>query len=308
MINSYVGIAVGIISYNQEDVISRSLDSILSQREFGLKKVYVFDDCSKDNTQSVVQEYEKNYPGLVALCPNEKNLGIYGNIAVMQERLRNTQEDLIIQVSGDDALCDGFFASLQKCIADNGIDCEHDRIAIYGDWKVVKPNGQEQVMKQDCVLSGEPALDLHIKGRLTNRSSAISRPCLMAFDSFPLDKGIAIAEVFCDLQRKIHSEKNYYIPVVGSIYYSGIGFSTKMNTPKYIKERLEARELTLQSFNLEKTTVHYLRSQIYLLSFRLNRKFGDYFRALWHYVLSKPQLTFRQFLAQVKGWCVVLFR
>lgn len=308
MTDKYVDIAVGIISYNQEEVIYRSLDSILSQKEYGLKKVYVFDDCSKDKTQSVVREYEKRYPGLVILCPNEKNLGIYGNMAVMQEQLKQSKEDLILQVSGDDALCDGFFAALQQCIADNNIDCKHERIAIYGDWKVVKPNGHDRVMKQDCLLSGESALDLHIKGRLTNRSSAISKPCLMAFDPYPLDQGIAVAEVFCDLQRKIHSDKNYYIPVVGSIYYSGIGFSTKMNTPKYIRERLEARKLTLQSFDLKKTTVHYLKSQIYLLSFRLNKTFSNYFHALWHYVLSKPQLTFRQLLAQVKSWCFVIFR
>ena len=308
MVDKYVDIAVGIISYNQEDVISRSLDSILSQKEFGLKKVYVCDDCSKDKTQVVVGEYEKKYPNLVVLCPNEKNLGIYGNMAVMQERLKKSQEDLIMFVSGDDALCEGFFAALQKCIADNNIDCKRERVAIYGDWKVIKPSGREIVVKQDCVLSGEPVLDLHIKGKLLNRSSAISKPCLMAFNSYPLDKGIAVAEVFCDLQRKIHADRNFYVPIIGSVYYSGIGFSTKMNTTKYIRERLEARELTLQSFELEKTTVHYLRSQIFLLSFRLNRCFSYYFRALWHYILSRPKLTFRQFLAQVKSWFLVMFR
>ena len=308
MEDKYVDIAVGIISYNQENVIRRSLDSILSQKEYGLKKVYVCDDCSKDNTQAVVREYEKKYPDLVVLCPNEKNLGIYGNIAAMQEQLKKSQEDLIIQLSGDDALCDVFFAALQHCIADNNIDCKHERVAIYGDWKVIKPSGRELVVKQDCLLSGESVLDLHIKGKLLNRSSAISRPCLMAFDPYPLDRGIAVAEVFCDLQQKIHAEKNFYIPVVGSIYYSGIGFSTKMNTPKYIRERLEARKLTLQSFKLEKTTVHYLQSQIFLLSFRLNKNYSCYFRALWHYVLSKPQLTFRQFLAQTKSWSITLFR
>ena len=49
-----VKINVLIITYNQEDLIKRAIDSILCQKEYGLNKIVVSDDCSSDNTWNVL--------------------------------------------------------------------------------------------------------------------------------------------------------------------------------------------------------------------------------------------------------------
>lgn len=302
MSSQYVRIAVGIIAYKQEDVISRMLDSLLKQKDYGLIKILVFDDCSPDRTVDVVKEYIEKYPQIIVLHENLHNLGIYGNAAVMYDALKRIDADILIHCAGDDEYCDGFLAAIQKSVVDNHVDCQKDSVAFYGDWKQIQPNGKSIIFKQEIIKSGEKAIDLHIKGELTNRSSAITKACIKRIGGFPVDKGVAIAEVFCDLQQNIAADKNFYLPVVGSVYYSGIGFSTKMNTPEHINKRIEARKLTLKTFDLERTTRYYLKFQIYLLSYKIDPTVKSYFKALYNYILSKPRLSFRDFIFQLKQW------
>ena len=45
-----------LITYNQENLIRRTLDSILCQKEIGINNIVVNDDCSKDNTWEILKE------------------------------------------------------------------------------------------------------------------------------------------------------------------------------------------------------------------------------------------------------------
>ena len=47
--------SVIIITYNQEDVIARTLESLLSQEH--LYEICVSDDCSSDRTWEILNEY-----------------------------------------------------------------------------------------------------------------------------------------------------------------------------------------------------------------------------------------------------------
>ena len=72
-------INVLVVTYNHEKYIGRFLDSVLQQKEYGLNKIILCDDQSKDNNVQVISEYVKKYPDIVELNVNKKNLGIYGN-------------------------------------------------------------------------------------------------------------------------------------------------------------------------------------------------------------------------------------
>ena len=139
-------IVICIVSYNQEDVIGRTLDSILNQKEWGLFKIIVSDDCSKDRTWEILQEYKGKYPEIMDIHRNEHNLGIYGNVAQSNTYLPDDY-DLICDLAGDDALCEGYFKALQDYIIDNKIDTSKG-VGIYSDWKAISPNGKEKVVTQ----------------------------------------------------------------------------------------------------------------------------------------------------------------
>jgi len=95
----YRKITVVVITYNQEDIIGRCLDSILCQKEYGLKDIIVCDDCSTDHNWDVIKGYQEKYPDYVRAYRNEPNKGIYGNLQHALTYIEQT--DLVKMCSGD---------------------------------------------------------------------------------------------------------------------------------------------------------------------------------------------------------------
>ena len=115
----YKKITVVVITYNQEDIIGRCLDSILYQKEYGLKDIIVCDDCSTDHNWEVITGYKERYADYIRAFRNEPNKGIYGNLQHALTYIEPT--DLVLLASGDDALCPGYFEAIQNFIVLNNI-------------------------------------------------------------------------------------------------------------------------------------------------------------------------------------------
>lgn len=106
-------ISVAVITYNQQDTIRQTLDSILAQKgDFDLELV-IGEDCSTDATHAICEEYERAYsqplpkgngdrPSVI-LLPNTKNLGIMANYARV---IQACTGDFISNIAGDDYYCD----------------------------------------------------------------------------------------------------------------------------------------------------------------------------------------------------------
>lgn len=71
-------VSVMVVTYNQEDLISETLDSVLEQNYPNLE-IVVADDASTDNTPAIIQSYQKKHPDIIKPVLNAKNLGITGN-------------------------------------------------------------------------------------------------------------------------------------------------------------------------------------------------------------------------------------
>lgn len=230
-------ISVIIISYNQEDTISRCLDSILCQSEHGLKEIVVCDDCSKDRTWEILQFYRGHYPDIVRVYRNEKNLGIYAN---SQKALSLRGEaDLYHQLAGDDALCDGWFDEIQKYASQNSIDMSIP-IGIYCDWKMIDPRGKEIIFKQNKIAKGFSPYSLYLRGMACNRSLLVNNEVLKRYLPVVLDRGLRLAESIYDSQDHLIVEKAFYVPFVASIYYcqKGISLVLKDIEPDYRTEQV----------------------------------------------------------------------
>lgn len=104
-------ISVAVITYNQQDTIGQTLDSILCQKgDFDLE-VVVGEDCSKDNTLAICKEYSEKYPNIVKLLTGPHNLGITANYF---RTLQACTGDLIGDIAGDDYYCDEFALDKQR--------------------------------------------------------------------------------------------------------------------------------------------------------------------------------------------------
>ena len=71
-------IAIIMGTYNGEKYIKEQIDSILAQ-DYKEWKLFIFDDSSKDNTETIVNEYVNNYPDKIYFQKNKVNFGAAGN-------------------------------------------------------------------------------------------------------------------------------------------------------------------------------------------------------------------------------------
>jgi len=79
MENKQIDVSVAILTYYHEEYIRAALDSVLSQKTDYTYEIVVGDDCSKDRTREILQEYYERYPDIITLVFNDTNLGISGN-------------------------------------------------------------------------------------------------------------------------------------------------------------------------------------------------------------------------------------
>ena len=58
---SKIKVSVGVITYNQQDTIRQTLDSILAQKgDFDLE-IVIGEDCSTDNTRAICEEFVHSF-------------------------------------------------------------------------------------------------------------------------------------------------------------------------------------------------------------------------------------------------------
>lgn len=263
-------ISVLIVTYNQEDVIRRTLDSVLVQKDFGLHKIVVSDDCSSDSTWSILEEYRDKYPDYMDIHRNNPNLGIYPNMEKVVE-LR-PQSDLFYKLSGDDALCPHFFEEIQKLVENRRIDTSR-AVGLYFDWKSVQPNGKEYVFHQNMVEKVSSAFSLYLRGKASIRSLAVSESVLANYKPVIKDRGLRLSEAMFDSQDHLLIEDKYYCPYVATIYYAGIGVSQDLG-----KERSEYK--TKQALE----TMEYLRDNV--ATDPMDKKWIDYKISRIYYSIS----------------------
>ncbi|GGJ46748.1 glycosyltransferase [Odoribacter sp. AF21-41] len=277
-------INVLIITYNQEGVIGRALESVLIQKEWGLNQIIVCDDCSTDNNWEVISRYVEMYPNIITAYKNTSNLGIYGNCEKLVSLRGNA--DLFYILSGDDALCDGLFRHVHLLIEKKHIDVQNKAISLYFDWKVVTPKGKMIVFRNDKIEKGRDPFRLRYRLLIYNRSTFINSKVINQFKPVPLDKGITLSEDLFEFQYQQYSEESYYYSYVGSMYYSQLGISTKMRTKKNIEENIYKWEFFLKTFDLNKKDVAYTRMKLCLLRYSVKPTLIMFLNVLLYFIKS----------------------
>lgn len=234
MIEGIPKISVIVITYKQEELIKRALNSLLAQKDY-IYEICVSDDCSPDGTWDVLQEYDKQYPGLFKLYRHPVNVGIFENI---EYTWTMPSGDLIYRLAGDDECGEGWLKTVVEYIQNNQIDYKNERIAVYGDFKAVYPDGDCLIFRNNLVEKRIDKVYLTLRNLLGNRSACFSVNTMRQYKK--VSKGRShIAETAIDIQLSLFTEKFYYISKVGNIYYANVGVSTKTSSDAFFAERQE---------------------------------------------------------------------
>jgi len=100
-------ISVSVICYNQERYIADCLDSILAQRIELPFEIVVGDDASKDNTQTILMDYQQRHPDTIRVIFHEKNVGATANHNDVTVECKG---EYVAHIDGDDRMLPGKLA------------------------------------------------------------------------------------------------------------------------------------------------------------------------------------------------------
>ena len=142
-----IKISVAVITYNQQETIRQTLDSILMQKgDFDLELV-IGEDCSTDKTGSICDEIanrvnsEERKDKIVRVSHNSSNIGITANYFQV---LQACAGEYIADFAGDDYYCD-----------DHALEKQMRYLQSHPEIGVLAPNGYRFYVKRDEKILGE---------------------------------------------------------------------------------------------------------------------------------------------------------
>lgn len=92
-------LSVCFITYNHENYLNESLESVLNQKTNFNYEIIIGEDFSTDSTTEIVSQYKKKYPEKIRVITDEYNVGAQKNIL---RTLENCLGKYIATIEGDD--------------------------------------------------------------------------------------------------------------------------------------------------------------------------------------------------------------
>lgn len=128
-------ISVIVVTYNQENTIARTLDSILKQKDVQDLEIIIGEDHSSDNTRQICETYALKYPSIIRLFSNSENKGIVRNYF---DCLKECRGNYIADCAGDDFWIDEYKLKKERDIIHN-----HPEVSlVHTDWYFYDENRQ----------------------------------------------------------------------------------------------------------------------------------------------------------------------
>lgn len=86
--NGGIAVSVCVLTYNQEETVGRTIDSILNQK-FDLPfEIIIGEDGSSDKTLEVCRKYQEKYPDKIRVVSTGQNRGLLANVKSVTELVR----------------------------------------------------------------------------------------------------------------------------------------------------------------------------------------------------------------------------
>ncbi len=172
-------VSVIVATYNQEEYIARTLDSIVAQKCDFPFEIILSDDCSSDNTPVICQQYADKHPGIIRYIHNATNKGLVDNY---YDAVRAAQGKYIADCGGDDVWCDPL--KLQK--EADVLDAHPNVSLVHTNWKYLHektgdltsfdPQQTREYWRKPLLPGSEYLLPL-----LTRKPNLLIHSCTMMF-------------------------------------------------------------------------------------------------------------------------------
>ena len=157
-----IKVSVGIITYNHEKYIVDAIEGALCQKTDFDYEIVIGDDCSLDETASIIADYKDKYPDMIRLVPHQSNLGPRKNF---ESIINVCQGDYIASLDGDDYWNDATKLQRQSDYLDANSElsaCFHPSLYVYDNGSenqcIYPPErkavyGIEDILRENCISS-----------------------------------------------------------------------------------------------------------------------------------------------------------
>lgn len=218
-------VSVCVVTYNQEKYIRQCLQSIVDQKTNFDFDVIVADDCSRDDTSTIVREFAEKYPGVVKPIFHEKNIGAYKNFIFAHE---NATGEYTSHVDGDDYCLPGKLQNQVNFLDKNpGFALVAHKMEILNDQKIIgRTQSNPEIIEIGYLLQNHPAF--------LNSSTMMRRG---VWQSLPrrdllLDFHIYIHACMCGAIG--------FQNIVLGVYRQGIGISSSRNLLPQVMDAIDS--------------------------------------------------------------------
>jgi glycosyltransferase involved in cell wall biosynthesis len=230
-------VSVMILTYNQKDLITETVESVLAAPRYPNLEVVVADDCSTDGSQQVIEALQMKYPGIVKLVLNKVNLGITGN---SNAAFFATTGEFVAVLGGDDLFLPGKIqAQVALFLADPAVVLSYHPVEIFEH-----ATGRTlAITDQKARLRKRDVYDVIEKGGIAGASSMMVRRS--ACPSYGFDARLPVVS---DWKFSIDVAYGGRVAFLDGVYgkYRKTGFGASERTFQLLDESLMALTLACQ--------------------------------------------------------------
>lgn len=148
-------VSIIILTYNQENTVARTIDSVLNQKTEYEFEIIIGEDSSSDSTRLVCEEYSKRYPNKVALTSKHSNYGVVRNF---YDCVKYCHGSYLMVCAGDDWWHNQNKIQLQVDFMKSNNDC----VLCYGNFREYYPT-TETYIEKNAIKCQYPLFDFVLK-------------------------------------------------------------------------------------------------------------------------------------------------
>jgi glycosyltransferase involved in cell wall biosynthesis len=288
--------SVILLTYNQENIVKRALDSIFTQSILPYE-VLIGDDASFDGTFQIIKQYEARYPNIVKAYQHSQNMGIFANQNFLMEKVSG---DIVSFLGGDDCFRPNLFFELNNLALENNVDLR-SKFVLVTNSVTLDLEGKETVFDNYSHRNKNP-FKRRLRYSLNYRSVGISSTLLTFVGPILEDVGFHADWLWC-LKIDFNSEKHIYTNFISSEYHSGIGVISKISHKELNTSFNRVLQIVKKEFDnhLNKQDKLYLNLVYRYEMYKASRKISDYLNFLYLYIRNINNIDKNNYIRNYKN-------
>jgi len=269
-----------MITYNQENFIRNAIESALNQT-IKPYEIVISDDCSSDNTFEIISRYKKEYPNLIRVNRNDKNLGIHGNV---KKILGICSGNVVSFCAGDDTLEKNMVERVNNLIYQNDLDLEKDNFVIISNTLLLYPDGHKDIKYN--YYSGFNFFKAMIRKHYSFIKIGISKK-VFENSEYPSDIGLWAdwawdVNIASKVDKVIFTNEYFYNYTIGS------GITSKTKQEQLVKSYIDVSNYILKKHKdrLDFTDKLFLHLEKASCNYQLDNSFVNYIKFLLLFIVN----------------------